>query len=199
MNDLAGDTAALRLGNARAAVTGTASRAQPTEVPMSPCVDPAGQANTLTASAASALDDPPAGTASPGGRPLERTGLGAMTCTGRAFKFSVPGLPIPKARPRVLGTRTHTPARTKQHERLIWACAVRAQVRPITGPVTMWLEFYLPRPDGADADNLAKTVLDALNGQAYADDRQVHELNVRKHLSDTPHTVVVIYASREAT
>lgn len=32
-----------------------------------------------------------------------------------------------------------------------------------------------------DADNIAKGVMDALNGVAYADDRQVVSLTVRKH------------------
>ncbi len=111
-----------------------------------------------------------------------------------SYSFTVPGLPVPKARPRVLGTRTYTPARTKAHERLVWVCACRAGVRPVAlGPVAMTLTFWLPRPDSCDLDNMAKTVLDALNGTAYADDRQVVELHLVKRRSDDPHTDVVIY------
>lgn len=110
-----------------------------------------------------------------------------------SYAFTVPGEPVPKARPRVLGTVTYTPARTKAHERLVWVHAAKAGVRPIVGPVTMWLDFYVTRMDRGDLDNLAKTVLDALSGTAYADDRQVVVLHLQKHLSDTPHTDVVIY------
>jgi crossover junction endodeoxyribonuclease RusA len=96
--------------------------------------------------------------------------------------FTVPGEPVPKARPRVTGARAYTPARTRQHERLIWVHALQAGVRPVAlGPVGMTIDFWLTRPDRSDLDNLAKTVLDALNGTAYADDRQVVELHLFKH------------------
>ena len=110
-----------------------------------------------------------------------------------SYSFVVPGQAIPKGRPRVMGAHTFTPARTKQYEKLVWTCAVQAQVKPIAGPVCIWLEFHLVRPDCCDIDNLAKSVLDALAGTAYADDRQVVELNLLKRASDKPHTKVVIY------
>ena len=37
-----------------------------------------------------------------------------------------------------------------------------------------------------DADNIAKSVLDALNGLAYADDKQVVTLEVDKHYGEEP-------------
>ncbi|MEG1247059.1 RusA family crossover junction endodeoxyribonuclease, partial [Gordonibacter sp.] len=40
---------------------------------------------------------------------------------------------------------------------------------------------YEPDTVSPDADNIAKAVLDGLNGIAYEDDRQVVELHVRKH------------------
>ena len=110
-----------------------------------------------------------------------------------SYEFSVPGLPVPKARPRFTGTICYTPARTKAHERLVWVCACKAGVRRIDGPVAMTLTFWLSRPDSCDLDNMAKTVLDALNGTAYADDRQVIDLHLVKRRSDDPHTDVVIY------
>ena len=61
-------------------------------------------------------------------------------------------------------------------------------------PVTMVIEAYSPLPESRpkrvqsepftvkpDADNIAKLVLDALNGYAYADDKQVVRLTTIKH------------------
>jgi len=43
-------------------------------------------------------------------------------------------------------------------------------------------------PTGADVDNLAKALLDALNGIAFNDDSQVVILNIQKRYSDKPRT-----------
>jgi crossover junction endodeoxyribonuclease RusA len=136
-----------------------------------------------------------------GERSAPRCNTPAMTRAGQAaYSFTVPGVPVPKARPRIGNGRAYTPKRTKAHELAVWAYARQAGVKPITGPVTVWCEFHLPTPERADADNLAKAVLDALNGTAYADDRQVMELNVRKHrcAPGTARTTICIYPCSEA-
>ncbi len=53
--------------------------------------------------------------------------------------------------------------------------------RPVEGPVSVAvvLDIYVRRR--MDVDNVAKSVLDGLNGIAYEDDDQVVELLVRKH------------------
>lgn len=43
-----------------------------------------------------------------------------------------------------------------------------------------------------DVDNIAKVVLDALNGYAYKDDTQVAELVMRKHYAVTPGLLIEI-------
>lgn len=43
-----------------------------------------------------------------------------------------------------------------------------------------------------DLDNIAKTILDALNGVAYKDDKQVQELNVIKRYSDRDYEYVSV-------
>ena len=43
-----------------------------------------------------------------------------------------------------------------------------------------------------DTDNIAKAILDALNGVAYYDDAQVVELHVVKKYSDEPRAEVMI-------
>ena len=41
-----------------------------------------------------------------------------------------------------------------------------------------------------DTDNLAKSILDALNGLAYDDDKQIVELEVKKFYNETEEAVV---------
>ena len=43
-----------------------------------------------------------------------------------------------------------------------------------------------------DCDNLAKIVLDSLNGIAYKDDAQIFELSVKKLYADEPRVVVTL-------
>ena len=43
-----------------------------------------------------------------------------------------------------------------------------------------------------DLDNIAKIILDGLNGVAYTDDKQVTSLEIEKVYSDTPCVVVYI-------
>lgn len=54
---------------------------------------------------------------------------------------------------------------------------------------------YVPQTK-PDIDNIAKSVLDALNGVAYIDDKQVYNLTCAKYfdtISDTDYLIVVIY------
>ena len=87
--------------------------------------------------------------------------------------FTVPGKPIPKGRPRLGRSGVYTPSRTKQHEDLIAWRARAAGVKPTTGPVHLEIDFEIKGKVHGDLDNLVKTVMDGLNGIAYADDRQV--------------------------
>jgi len=99
--------------------------------------------------------------------------------------FIVAGEPVPKARPRftVAGGKpiAYTPTRTRDAE-LDVAQAFRIAARgvpPLTGRVSVEIDFHFSRNRGKghDVDNLSKTVLDALNGLAYADDSQVVHLD----------------------
>ena len=62
----------------------------------------------------------------------------------------------------------------------IMAAAVRsgARVRPFRGPceVRIWTSVLYDKPGAHDVDNVAKAVLDALDGVFYLDDRQVVRL-----------------------
>ena len=116
-----------------------------------------------------------------------------------------------KGRPRVnLQTGTiYTPPKTRDYEQLIARCyrtqggrhwldqPVRVEIiaehlapKVSKGKRAAMIagEFYpLIKPD---ADNIAKIVLDALNGVAYNDDKQVVELTIRKRWSDEARVLI---------
>lgn len=115
------------------------------------------------------------------------------------FAFEVPGKPAPKGRPRSGRGRTYTPAATVRAEELVrqsWIVAGRPYV---PGAFAAELEFVFARPrrsealvPAGDVDNLAKLVLDALNGFAFDDDRLLVDLRVRKSWGDAPRSVVTV-------
>lgn len=135
-----------------------------------------------------------------------------------AVVIRIPGVPIPKARARVTRAgHTYTPGKTVQHERLI-ALIARTKTQPIEGPLGMRLTFFMPIPVSwpkakkeaairgdvlpttkPDIDNLAKCVLDALNGIAYRDDNQVVRLESSKFYGDPATLISIEPLSAEAT
>lgn len=112
---------------------------------------------------------------------------GRQVCPGcekrQWIKITVPGRPVPKGRPRfgVRGKKAYvyTPTETKEYEKLVGWVAKSAGCRPVEGPVSVALSVYVK--GRLDADNIAKSILDGLNGIAYEDDDQVVELMIRKH------------------
>jgi len=64
------------------------------------------------------------------------------------------------------------------------------------GPVALRLGLYSKGRRRADIDNAAKSVMDGLNGVAYADDRQVVALHVYA-MTGEPERVEVEIASVE--
>ena len=115
----------------------------------------------------------------------------------RHCSFSVPFIEG-KARPRVTKYGTFTPKKTRDQEWLV----IDAFERERDGyeaagkdvPVHVSIETWRPVPKSRpksivsepdtfkpDGDNIAKLILDALNGRAWRDDSQVVELHVIKH------------------
>lgn len=117
------------------------------------------------------------------------------------IEFTVPGVPIGKGRPRFTKDgRAHTPGKTREYENKViqcWKCQSGkgfADGIPLIATVTAF--FTVPKSmskkkatalDGTphikrpDADNVAKAILDALNGHAYNDDSVIALLTVRKY------------------
>lgn len=130
------------------------------------------------------------------------------------INFIVPGTPVGKARPRVTRSgRVYTPESTAQAEEAIRQAAQQAMygLEPMEGPLVATLAFIMPIPtswskrhrDDAltgvmahtsrpDLDNLIKTVLDALNGIAYSDDKQIVRLGATKAYGLEPKVLISI-------
>lgn len=133
--------------------------------------------------------------------------------------FFVPCTPVGKARPRVVRGHAFTPQKTRDCEAQIRAAFLQAAAeerldhpkieRPRAIEVSLEIQMPIPkswpekrrlpalfgeiRPiSRPDADNLAKTVLDALNGIAWDDDSQVCVLLVEKRYAETPGFSVLI-------
>lgn len=101
--------------------------------------------------------------------------------------------PVAKGRPRFTKTgHAYTPIKTVEYEKLIREAWGLAHKGLTTAYVKMDLDFYVPipknfsksdrmkaiegeiRPDKRpDIDNYIKAIMDALNEQAYFDDRQI--------------------------
>lgn len=116
-------------------------------------------------------------------------------------EFTVPGVPVGKGRPRFTKDgHAHTPGKTREYENkvvLCWKCQSGkgfAAGIPLSATVTAF--FTVPKStskkkaaalDGMphikrpDADNVAKTILDALNKHVYNDDSAIALLTVRKY------------------
>lgn len=108
------------------------------------------------------------------------------------IQFTVPGVPVGKGRPRVTRYGTYTPQKTKDYEALVRRCwqTQSGQTFPGEKGIVATFNAYFPIPKRTskkkagqmegrlylhkpDSDNIAKGILDALNGNAYQDDSAV--------------------------
>lgn len=135
-------------------------------------------------------------------------------------EFNVPGRPQGKDRPRAVfqGGRIHTytTKKTRSYENEIREAYLEsANGTVFDGCISMKIMAYFPIPKATkksdreqmlkgrvlpckkpDTDNIAKIICDALNGTAYADDKQVVELSVcKRYVADEPYVRVSIEAS----
>ena len=109
--------------------------------------------------------------------------------------LTIPGVPVPKGRPRFGGGRAYTPKKTAVAERSFSfrvreALASSHHLFPLAGPLVLRCVFTFPATRGKilgdfhtqkpDLDNCAKLVLDSLNGFVFVDDAQVASLTVEK-------------------
>lgn len=125
--------------------------------------------------------------------------------------ITIPGEPKGKGRPRFGRkgdyVRTYTPADTVKYENFIKACFFTTcpGVPPTDNEIEVNIMAYFGIPKSTskkktalmlngfinptkkpDADNIAKIILDSLNGIAFHDDSQVVKLTVEKKYSNNP-------------
>lgn len=113
----------------------------------------------------------------------------------------IPGKPVGKARPKI-NTHTHTaytPTKTANYENFVKMCFINKypNLKPLETNLKVKIEAFFeiptsyskkkkneliwePYPHKPDIDNIAKIILDALNGIAYIDDIQIVQLEVEK-------------------
>lgn len=132
-------------------------------------------------------------------------------------RFTVPGKPVGKGRPRAAKRGKHitlyTPQTTVTYESTVALAASQAMTgRPlIEGPAEVLMTMVLPVPASwskrkqadalagqlmpttkPDMDNVVKAIFDAVNGIVWTDDVQVVGLRVRKVYGATPGVQVTV-------
>ena len=124
------------------------------------------------------------------------------------MKFTIPGEPTGKGRPRVTKWGTHTPEKTVLYENLVKTC-FNGEV--LQGELEMNVVAYYQIAKSAskkqrelmmnlvirptkkpDCDNVLKIIADALNGIAYQDDSQIVRASIEKRYSDVPRVEVEV-------
>lgn len=126
------------------------------------------------------------------------------------MKFEILGKPIGKGRPRLGKYSTYTPQKTANYETLVKWTFVNTfkNFKPFEGAVKAKITaiFTIPKSYSKkrkeelltkldytkkpDADNIAKIILDSLNGLAYLDDSQVSCLLVKKNYGEQEKVIV---------
>jgi Holliday junction resolvase RusA-like endonuclease len=128
------------------------------------------------------------------------------------IQFVIPVAPRGKERPRFANGHTYTPKETRNYEELVRREYI-AQTggKKLSGPlkVSMFAIFPINASDSKviqnrkmegelkptkkpDCDNIAKSILDAINGVAYDDDKQVVTLHIEKEYGAIGSVEVVI-------
>ena len=137
------------------------------------------------------------------------------------ISFTVPGKPVPMARPRVTSHGTFTPKRCRDYKAAVALAAKTAMKgrEPLTGAIVvkMCFRFALPKSwskakrqewengkvhflSRPDIDNLYKSVTDALIGIVYKDDSQIVAAQIMKSYEDVDEVAVALieHDDREA-
>lgn len=133
------------------------------------------------------------------------------------YELTVFGQPVGKGRPRFtrLG-HAYTPEKTKEYENLVRGTFISSYPKaiPLEDAVKMKITAYFKAPDSyslkkrsdligkyytkkSDVDNIAKIIMDSLNGFAYYDDKQVAKLEVVKKYANESYVQVEMEEANE--
>ena len=139
------------------------------------------------------------------------------------IRFTIPGKPFGKQRPRVVNRRkfstAYTPKDTVQYENLVklyYEQAAHGEMFPEDAmlDVRIFAFYEIPKSTSKkrradmlankirptkkpDFDNIGKIICDSLNLVAYHDDSSVVDAQVRKFYSEQPRVVVSIKTIKE--
>ena len=131
------------------------------------------------------------------------------------MRFTIPGEPTGKGRPRVTArngfTHAYTPKKTVDYEKHVKECYALASQEysenPLEVRIIAWcgipkstnkknralmLEGKIKPAKKPDIDNIIKIVLDSLNGIAYKDDSQIVSLIAQKFYAEEARVEVEI-------
>ena len=130
-------------------------------------------------------------------------------------EFVVEGVPVAKARPRVVRGRAYTPEATKGYEERVTAGALQAMSglvmasrrEPVKAGVSIsvpmsasWSgrrkrrEQHTAHTQRPDVDNLVKVILDGCKGVVFTDDTQVFYVEATKRWAGEGHPGYVLVA-----
>lgn len=107
--------------------------------------------------------------------------MSKLSHTGENVSFVVEGNPVPKGRPRLgRGGHVFTPKKTAAYEDKVgWTARIAMAHRcAYVGRVAVSISVQTSNKRG-DVDNIAKSLMDGMNGVVYEDDSQVVDLHIR--------------------
>ncbi|MFS8542106.1 MAG: RusA family crossover junction endodeoxyribonuclease [Tissierellales bacterium] len=128
-------------------------------------------------------------------------------------EFVIPGEPKAKARPRVTKNGfAYTPKQTVEYENWVKQCyLIEHGQAMLEGEIKATIKAFFTIPKSTskkrkklmiegeirptkkpDTDNIAKSILDSLNGIAFKDDSSVVILEVYKYFDDNPRVEVTL-------
>lgn len=115
--------------------------------------------------------------------------------------FTVPGVPVPKARPRFVRGHCFTPQKTTNYEadlKYYFLKSIDNLFTPLDCPIRLGIVAMFPMPKSSlkkndfgvclkttkpDLDNVIKSVCDGLNGVAWVDDARIYYITALKNNS----------------
>ena len=131
------------------------------------------------------------------------------------YEFEVPGEIVGKERPRVnmYTGRVYTPNKTKDYEFLVqqYFKIKYPNYQVLEGRISIDIIAYLKIPNSTsktktqemlenkisptkkpDVDNIAKSILDAMNGFVFKDDNQVSKISIEKRFALEEKAVITV-------
>lgn len=117
---------------------------------------------------------------------------------GERFFLAVPGPVVAWKRAQSLGKQRFTPKEQREYQHLVRARALNG--RPsgwaLDGRYAVVVHYWPHDKRRRDVDNVAKTLMDSLNGVAWRDDSQVDDLRIIRHECSKQDPYVMVEVER---